>query len=47
MHESVTELDAGTAALAGLIRTLHELPVAGDDAVLIDRIRLPPRPRRD
>jgi hypothetical protein len=26
MHESVPELDAGVAALTGLIRTLRELP---------------------
>jgi hypothetical protein len=40
MHESVSTLDAGTAALTGLIRTLRELPSDADDAARIDRIRL-------
>ncbi|HZY76537.1 MAG TPA: hypothetical protein VFE40_09480 [Jatrophihabitantaceae bacterium] len=39
MHESVSELDAGVAALTGLISVLRDLPAGTDGAVLIDQIR--------
>ena len=40
MHESVSEVDAGVGALAGLVRAVRELDVAGDDVGRVDQLRL-------